>query len=111
MNLEYKQIIVLMTVTLISGAVMADQGKGRQLWNSVVNERSCTSCHGDDPTQMGKHIKTGKTIQPMALSVNGERYQDDKKVEKWFLRNCKWTFGRQCSAQEKAGILSWLSNQ
>ena len=111
MNIKYKRPIVLLIASLISGAVMADQNKGGQLWNSIVNERSCTSCHGDDPTEMGKHVKTGKIIQPMALSVNGERYQDVKKIEKWFLRNCKWTFGRQCSAQEKADILSWLSTQ
>jgi len=111
MNIKFKRPIVLVIASLISGAVMADQDKGRQLWNSIVNERSCTTCHGDDATETGKHIKTGKIIQPMALSVNGERYQDDKKIEKWFLRNCKWTFGRQCSTQEKADILNWLSNQ
>ena len=88
-----------------------DAQNGQQLWNSTVNERSCTSCHGDNPDNAGKHVKTGKIIQPMALSVNGERYQDAKKIEKWFLRNCKWTFGRECSTQEKADILSWLANQ
>jgi hypothetical protein len=88
-----------------------DEHKGQQLWNLNVNERSCTSCHGDNPAIAGKHVKTGKIIQPMALSVNAERYQDAKKIEKWFLRNCKWTFDRQCSTQEKADILSWLSSQ
>jgi hypothetical protein len=88
-----------------------DTQNGRQLWNSSVNERSCTSCHGDNPGNAGKHAKTGKVIQPMALSVNNERYQDAKKIEKWFLRNCKWTFGRECSTQEKADILSWLASQ
>jgi hypothetical protein len=96
---------------LTSTIAIADQNKGQQLWNSVVNERSCTTCHGDRPADTGKHVKTGKIIQPMALSVNGKRFQDRKKVEKWFLRNCKWTFGRLCSAEEKADILSWLSNQ
>jgi len=109
MNL--KSLICLVIVMMISGLTMADQNNGQQLWNSVVNKRSCTSCHGDTPADIGKHIKTGKIIQPMALSVNGERFQDGKKVEKWFLRNCKWTFGRECNVQEKADILSWLSNQ
>ena len=111
MNFKYMRLIVLLAAALISGAVMADQNRGRQLWNSIVNDRSCTSCHGDEPSKMGKHIKTGKIIQPMALSVNSERFRDDKKIEKWLLRNCKWTFGRPCSTQEKADIISWLSNQ
>jgi len=93
------------------GVSQMDEQKGGQLWNSVVNNRSCTNCHGSNPGDTGKHLKTGKVLQPMALSVNPERYQDAKKIEKWFLRNCKWTFGRQCSLQEKADILSWLSNQ
>lgn len=93
------------------GISQMDAAKGRQLWYSTVNKRSCTSCHGDDPGNTGKHAKTGKLIQPMALSANPDRYQDSKKIEKWFLRNCKWTFGRQCDAQEKADILTWLSTQ
>ena len=88
-----------------------DAQNGQKLWYSTVNERSCTSCHGDNPANAGKHLKTGKIIQPMALSVNAERYRDAKKIEKWFLRNCKWTLGRECSTQEKADILSWLSSQ
>ncbi len=100
-----------MDTYLAQGIDSVDQDKGRQLWNSTVNERSCTTCHGDDLVSIGKHVKTGKIIKPMALSVNAERYQKGKKIEKWFLRNCKWTFGRQCSTQEKADILSWLSNQ
>lgn len=93
------------------GVDQFDAQNGRKLWYSSVNERSCTSCHGDNPANAGKHVKTGKVIQPMALSVNNERYQDAKKVEKWFFRNCKWTLGRECSTQEKADILSWLASQ
>ena len=92
------------------GISETDQNHGRQLWNSVVNGRSCTSCHGRSPGEVGKHAKTGKPIQPMALSVNPGRYQDGNKIEKWFFRNCKWTLGRQCSLQEKADLLSWLSS-
>ncbi len=111
MNLSHKYLIVLIIVMMSSGAALTDQSNGQRLWNSVANERSCTTCHGDNPAKTGKHVKTGKVIKPMALSVTGDRYQDRKKVEKWFLRNCKWTFGRQCSAGEKSDILSWLSDQ
>jgi len=93
------------------GVDQVDIQNGRQLWYSTVNQRSCTSCHGDNPAKAGQHVKTGKAIQPMALSANAERFQDAKKIEKWFLRNCKWTLGRECSTQEKADILTWLSSQ
>jgi hypothetical protein len=93
------------------GASLADPDRGEQLWRSKRGERSCTSCHGDSPAQVGKHQKTAKKIQPMAVSVNPERYRDAKKIKKWFLRNCKWTYGRECSAQEKIDILSWLIQQ
>ena len=47
----------------------------------------------------------------MARSVNPERLTEVKKLNKWFLRNCKWTYGRECTAQEKGDILVWLSDQ
>jgi len=93
------------------GIEQVDVERGRLLWYSMENERSCTSCHGDQPAAAGKHAKTGKAIAPMASSVNPDRYRRAKKIEKWFLRNCKWTFGRECSLQEKADILSWLAGQ
>ena len=71
--------------------------------------RSCSSCHGDDLSQPGKHIKTGKTIKPMRLSENPARLSDVKKAEKWFRRNCRWTLGRECSAQEKGDIVRYLN--
>ena len=93
------------------GAAQIDAANGKRLWHAKNNERSCTSCHGDTSRLLGRHIKTRKLIQPMAPSVNPERYQDSKKIEKWFLRNCKWTLGRACTVQEKADILAWLSSQ
>lgn len=93
------------------GVNQADAEAGRELWYSTHGNRSCTSCHAASPTLVGKHVKTGKPIKPMALSVNAERFQDVRKIEKWFLRNCKWTLGRVCSTQEKADILTWLGSQ
>ena len=93
------------------GASVADVQMGQQLWNKIFGDRSCSSCHGKDLKAMGEHKKTQKPIKPMALSVNAERYQETKKIEKWFLRNCKWTFGRECNAQEKNNLLSWLISQ
>jgi len=85
-----------------------DAPDGKALWYSEQNGRSCTSCHGTSPTDVGKHRKTGKKILPMAPSVNPKRLIKAAKIEKWFLRNCKWTLGRECSPQEKGNILQWL---
>lgn len=85
---------------------------GYRTWYRVeANGRSCTSCHGETLTVRGRHEKTGKPIEPMARSVNPERLTELKKMNKWFLRNCKWTYGRECTAQEKGDILVWLSDQ
>ncbi len=86
--------------------------RGRSLWEKPgVQGRDCTQCHGDDLRQIGHHQRTRKPIDPMAPSVNPKRFTDGKKVEKWFRRNCKWTWGRECSPQEKADILQWLSTR
>lgn len=89
---------------------------GRLKWKLEVQNksggtRSCTTCHTMDLTQAGKHTKTKKVIEPMALSVNRERYTDSKKIAKWFKRNCKWTWGRECTAQEKGDFLEYLLAQ
>lgn len=76
-----------------------------------ANGRSCTSCHGESLFVRGSHEKTGKVIEAMAPSVNPERLTDRRKINKWFLRNCKWTYGRECTAQEKGDMLLWLSEQ
>jgi len=36
---------------------------------------------------------------------------DAAKTEKWFLRNCKWTMGRTCTAQEKGDFLAYFQSQ
>jgi hypothetical protein len=84
---------------------------GGKLWYTPVGGRSCSDCHGQYPAAAGRHVHTGKAIEPMAASAKPDRFRDVKKIEKWFLRNCKWTFGRECGAQEKADILTWLQSQ
>jgi hypothetical protein len=73
--------------------------------------RSCASCHTADLTQPGRHATTGKPIKPLAPSVNPQRLTDPKKVEKWLLRNCRWTLGRECNAAEKTAFLSYIKSQ
>ncbi|MEJ2045885.1 MAG: DUF1924 domain-containing protein [Reinekea sp.] len=94
------------------GATQADAERGRLFWITETAEgHACAQCHGEDVTQVGKHARTGKLIEPMAPSVNPSRLSDEKQMTKWLLRNCKWTLGRECSAQEKADVLTWLSQQ
>lgn len=69
---------------------------------------SCSSCHTANPTVPGKHASTGKVIAPMAPAVNAERFADAAKTEKWFRRNCNDVVGRECSAAEKADVITWL---
>lgn len=71
---------------------------------------SCTSCHGADPRRAGQN-RTGRAIEPMAVSVTPSRYTDAAKVEKWFLRNCREVVGRECSAREKGDWLAWMQSR
>jgi len=71
-------------------------------------EWSCSSCHGAPPTQPGRHAATGKTIGPLAPAFNPARFTDPARVEKWFRRNCNDVLARECTAAEKADVLSWL---
>ena len=106
----------LLTQYQAQGASVPDAERGRTLWvmefpgKGEFQQRSCSSCHGSDITKAGKHIKTGKTIKAMSPAVNAERLSKKRKVEKWFKRNCKWTFGRECTVQEKADFLFYFSN-
>ncbi|GKT12318.1 MAG: hypothetical protein ISEC1_P1296 [Thiomicrorhabdus sp.] len=90
---------------------------GKALWNrEFIHAKSkgkahrCASCHTNNLTKIGKHFRTGKLIEPMAPSINSERFTERKKINKWFKRNCKWTVGRECTVQEKADVLVYLKN-
>ena len=95
----------------VSGAGPFGSSKGEELWRNTNNGRSCVSCHSQSVKDQGRHERTGKVIEAMAPTVNSKRLQDSKKMKKWFLRNCKWVYGRECTAQEKGDILQWLSEQ
>jgi len=101
-----------------AGIITPKSEQGKLLWNKTFitekskgKQRSCNSCHGSDVRQSGEHIRTGKLIEPMSKKTNSKRFNDVKKVKKWFKRNCKWTLGRECTAQEQANILTYLTTQ
>jgi hypothetical protein len=92
-----------------AAATAAVPERGERLFTSRHGrEWSCSSCHGAVPTRTGQHASTGKAIAPLAPAVNPERFVDAAKTEKWFRRNCNDVMGRECSAAEKADVISWL---
>ena len=99
------------------GAGPFDAARGEAMWTQQFTHakankpRSCASCHTDNLKASGKHARTGKAIEPLAPSVNAERLTNTRDIEKWFGRNCKWTLGRECTAQEKGDFLSFMRKQ
>ena len=102
---------------------------GKKMWTQEIpftnkkgvhiTGRSCSTCHHIDLTTAGKHAKTGKVIPPMTTATKvadrrtGEmipRFTSAKKIKKWFKRNCKWTYGRVCTAQEKGDFLMYFKS-
>ena len=83
--------------------------RGGQLFHAVHGDWSCASCHTANPRNPGRHARTGKTIAPLAPTVNAERFSSLATVEKWFRRNCNDVLGRECTAQEKGDVLTYLS--
>ena len=71
-------------------------------------EWSCASCHGTTPTVAGRHAVTRKAMDALAPAANPQAFTDEKRVEKWFRRNCKDVAQRECTAGEKADVLAWL---
>ena len=69
---------------------------------------SCAACHGALPLKAGKDLVSEKAIAALAPAVSPQRFTDKAKVEYRFMQNCKDVVGRDCSAQEKADVLSWL---
>jgi cytochrome c553 len=66
--------------------------RGKEFWytkheSKDGKQHDCSACHGKDLTKKGKHLRTGKTIDPMAPSVNSERFTKLRKIKKWFKRN------------------------
>jgi cytochrome c peroxidase len=71
------------------------------------SETSCASCHTLDPKAKGR-TRANRDIEPLAPSVNAQRFTDPAKVEKWFARNCDDVFSRPCTPVEKGDFITWL---
>lgn len=99
------------------GATTFDAQAGARRWNENFTDTetgkkiNCASCHTQNLRQAGQHIRTLKPIEPMAPAANPQRLTDVKKIEKWFLRNCKGTWARECTPQEKGDFLMYIQSQ
>lgn len=99
------------------GASEFSAERGAAMWTQAARdpksgkEINCATCHTQDLRKPGKHEKTGKLIEPLAPSANPKRLTDTAFIEKWFTRNCKGTWGRLCTPQEKGDFLMFMSKQ
>jgi cytochrome c5 len=99
-----------------AGVTKIDAAKAKADWTKEGKGEdgeavSCSSCHGTDFSKAGKHRKTHKVIDAMSPRVTADRFTDEKKIEKWFKRNCNDAWGRECTVQEKADFLTFLLAQ
>lgn len=100
-----------------AGAGEFSAERGATAWRREVaaddggEPRHCGGCHGADLAAPGSHLRTGKMIEPLAPSANPARLGEVRQIEKWLLRNCKWTWGRECTAREKGDFLQFLRTQ
>lgn len=76
-----------------------------------VRTPSCMSCHTADPRQPGRNAKTGRPIDPVAVSVDPRRYTDAGQVDKHFTRDCKSVLGRDCTMQERGDYITFMMGQ
>jgi hypothetical protein len=72
---------------------------------------SCTACHTEDPRAMGRNAKTGRPIEPVAVSVKPDRFTDPDEVAKQFRRDCEAVLGRHCTAREKGDYITFMMGQ
>ncbi len=72
---------------------------------------SCTACHTADPRRPGQNAKTGRPIEPVAVSVNPRRFTDAATVEKQFTRDCRSVLGRDCTPLEKGDYITFMAGQ
>ena len=84
----------------------------RTAWGkSDARTRACTSCHTPDPRNSGRNAKTGRAIDPVAVSANPVRFTDAAEVDRQFNRDCKSVLGRDCTALERGDYITFMAGQ
>lgn len=92
----------------------ADRGRALYLGphsGGAAGMPACAACHTDDPAAQGRHSRTGRAIEPMAVSVTPKRFTDPDKVETRFERDCRNVLGRACTAREKGDVITFLASR
>ncbi|WP_448207133.1 DUF1924 domain-containing protein [Azospirillum sp. sgz302134] len=92
----------------------ADRGRALYLGphsGGKAETNACAACHTPNPAAQGRHQKTGRAIEPMAVSANPKRFTDRTEIEKRFERDCPNVLGRACTAQEKGDFITYLAGQ
>ncbi|KAA0571057.1 DUF1924 domain-containing protein [Azospirillum sp. B21] len=95
-------------------AFSADRGRALYLGphsGGKAETPACAACHTENPTAQGRHYKTGRAIEPMAVSVTPKRFTDPAEVEKRFERDCPNVLGRACTAREKGDFITFLASR
>lgn len=85
--------------------------RGKKLFTTNFGKElglACSSCHTANPLKPGKDEVTEKPIAPLAPAANAARFTDKAKVDLKFKMNCRDVVGRECTAAEKADVMSWL---
>jgi hypothetical protein len=90
------------------GSASAERGRAFFTRSFGRDFENCAACHGAMPVRAGKDLVSEKPIAALAPAVSPQRFTDRAKVEYRFSQNCKDVVGRECTAQEKADVLSWL---
>ena len=90
--------------------------RGEQLFRTNwpggdIRTPSCTACHTDNPKNTGRNAKTGRPIDPVAVSMTPSRFTDAGDVEKQFTRDCKSVLGRPCTPLEKGDYITFMTGQ
>jgi uncharacterized protein (DUF1800 family) len=94
-----------------------------------MGEVSCASCHNPDPRRAAEahrdeipcracHVlfsrqpegqrPTRRELRPLAPAANADRFTNEWRTEYWFAYNCKLLLQRECTAQEKGDLITWL---
>ena len=89
----------------------AERGQALYFGPHGGEPNACAACHTANPAGAGRHWKTGRTIEPMAVSANPARFTDMAEVEKRFGRDCKNVLGRACTPREKGDYITFLGNR
>lgn len=90
----------------------AERGRALYLGPTRAASRDQRLCRLPHLRSRGRrHVRTGRNIEPMAVSANPARFTDAKEVEKRFGRDCKNVLGCGCTPLEKGDFITFLAGR